>query len=137
MKVQVGGLLGTCLLLVVTANFTGCVHHGTGTASGSPGSGPTAETSLIGNWQFQATSTAAPPFISLSGFVNQQGMIGDSTFTTASLQVQSNGCFANAKVIDFSGFSNAPFAQLTSFPSEGQTVTLGLSQQCTNVSLCG
>ena len=64
-------------------------------------------------------------------------MAGDSTVTTASLQIQSNGCFANTKVLDFEGFTKSPLSQLTSFPSESQVVTLGLSQQCTGVSLCG
>ena len=125
----------TCFLAL---QLLGCSHNGSG--SGGSGTGPSGDTSLIGNWQFEATpsGSGAAPFAVLSGFVNEQGLNGNSTTTTASLQVQSSGCYDSTKVVDFEGFTSSPLVQLTSFPSNSQVVTLGLSQQCSNgVSLCG
>jgi hypothetical protein len=139
MKAGPSWLLRAALICLMLVQLSGCAQHGSGSGSGSGGGGgsTTPDTSLIGNWQFQATSTGNPPFTSLSGFVNEPGIAGDSTLTTASLQIQSNSCFSGTKVVDFEGFTKAPLAQLTSFPSNSQTITLGLSQQCTGVSLCG
>ena len=124
------------LICFIALQLAGCSQNGSG--SGGSGSGPAPDTSLIGNWQFEATSSGTVPFSGLSGFVNEQGIAGDSTSTTASLQVQSTGCFAGTKVIDMEGFTKSPLAQLVSFPTDSQVVTLGLSQQCSNgVSLCG
>jgi len=137
MKSGANWLLQVGLVFVLGLQLIGCSHSGSGSGSGSGGGSSVPDTSLIGNWQFQATSTGTAPFTTLSGFVNEEGIEGDSTVTTASLQVQSNGCFSNAKVLDLEGFTKTPLAQLTSFPLDSQVVTLGLSQQCTNVSLCG
>jgi hypothetical protein len=135
MKSGANLLLRVGLIYVLGLQLLGCAKHGSGTGSGGGSTPP--DTSLIGNWQFQATSTGTAPFTTLSGFINEEGFAGDSTITTASLQVQSNGCFANAKVIDLQGFTKSPLAQFTSFPLDSQVVTMGLSQQCTGVSLCG
>ena len=132
------GWLGVGTFGIAILQMAGCSHGGSGSGSGGGGNGPAPDTSLIGNWQFEASSSSTVPFTNLSGFVNEQGFAGGSTTTTASLQVQSTSCFANTKVIDLEGFTKAPLAQLTSFPADSQVVTLGLSQQCTNgVSLCG
>ena len=128
--------VSTALICFTALQLAGCSHSGSG--SGGSGTGPSPDASLIGNWQFEATSSGTLPFSGLSGFVNEEGFAGNSTTTTASLQVQSTSCFAGTKVIDMEGFSMSPLAQLTSFPSNSQVVTLGLSQQCSNgVSLCG
>jgi hypothetical protein len=134
MKAGANWLLRVELVCFIALQLIGCAQTG----SGSGGGGTTVpDTSLIGNWRFQVTSTGNVPFTTLSGFVNEVGTAGNSTVTTASLQIQSNGCFANTKVLDFEGFTKSPLSQLTSFPAESQVVTLGVSQQCTGVSLCG
>ena len=138
MKAGVSWLARFGLISVIALQTAGCAHSGSGSGGSGGGGGTTpGDTSLIGNWQFDVTSTDNIPFIGLSGFINEQGMQGGSTVTTASLQVQSTSCFANTGVIDLEGFSMSPTAQLTSFPSDSQVVTLGLSQQCTGVQLCG
>jgi hypothetical protein len=139
MKARLYWLLRMELACVIALQFLGCGSKG-GTGSGSTGSLPptTPDTSLTGNWQFQAASTIDAPFTSLSGFVNEEGIAGDATTTTASLQVQSTGCFSGVKVLDFEGFTKSPLVELNSFPSDSQVISFDLNQQCTaGASLCG
>jgi hypothetical protein len=116
-------------------SLIGCGGPGQGTSGGS-GGGPSG-TTLVGNWSFQVNPTGAAPFTYLSGFVNEQAGSGES-YTTASLQVQSNSCFADTKVLDLGGYTQGNLTQLSSFPSYSQTVDFDLSTTCTGgLSLCG
>ncbi len=122
----------------------GCSSSSGGSGTGGTGGGGGTSTpvppavSLTGNYQFQTSSTGVVPFTALSGFVNEETGSTDGSYgLTASLQVQSNACFADIKVLDLGGFTKSPLSQLTAFPYDSQTVTLSLSQNCTGVSLCG
>ena len=127
------------MLLLGVVCFAGCAKSPSSGGSGG-GGGPTPNAvNLTGNWQFQVTSAGNVPLSGMSGFVNEEvGSAGDSSLTTASLQVQSSSCFGNSKVLDLEGFTKDPYSQLTAFPSYAQTLTLNLSQMCTGGdSLCG
>lgn len=125
---------GFCLLAVF---LTSCAKT-SGSNSGGLNTPLPANATLSGNWEFQS-GTKGAPFTILSGYLNEQaGIAGSSHFTEVSLQVQSNSCFSNSKVLDFEGYAQSSTLSLSSFPSYAQVVTLGLSTQCTNgVNLCG
>ena len=137
-----GNLLRIVLVGAIAIEVAGCSSSGSG-SGGSGGGGGTSPpvppaVSLTGNYQFQTSSTSAVPFTELSGFVNEEaGSTNGSYALTASLQVQSNACFADAKVLDLGGYTKSPLSELNAFPYDSQTVTLNLSQNCTGVSLCG
>lgn len=122
------------LLTALVSVSNGCMKPApNGTAPGE------SAVSLTGNWEFQANSTSPVPFAKLTGFLYEDaGSTDDAKVTTASLQVQSGGCFASSHVLDFQGYTKDISAQLTAFPSFSQNVTFGLSTQCTGgLSLCG
>ena len=139
-----GNLRRTVLVCVIAIEAVGCSSSSGGSGSGgSGGGGGTAPpvppaVSLTGNYQFQTSSTGTVPFNTLSGFVNEANASTDGSYAiTASLQVQSDACFAGIKVLDLGGYTKSPLSELTAFPYDSQTVTLNLSQNCTGVSLCG
>jgi hypothetical protein len=138
-KARFGRFLPAALGMVALC-MAGCAPpsgSGGGTGGGGTGGGGTGSTALTGNWSFQVNPTGTAPFTYLSGFVDETSG-GVTPSTTASLQVQSNSCFANTKVLDLAGYTDSNLTQLNSFPSYDQTVSFGLSTQCSaGISLCG
>ncbi len=124
-------LCGACCLI------TGCSPAPTG--GGGPYTPPPNYKYITGNWQFQATPTSGPAaFTSLGGFITEGGgEAGLYDSTTAVLRVQSGGCYSTAVEIPLDGGTEATQVNLTSFPVDGQTLTLTATKDSTATQLSG
>ena len=131
------------ILLFFVASFaflsvTGCMKPTGGGGSGGGGTKPADYVYLTGNWQFDATPTSgAAPFTVLAGFISEQDSSGTNDFTTAALQVQSTTCYSTAVEIPLQGGTEPTLLGLSSFPVDGQTLTLSATKDSTATHLTG
>jgi hypothetical protein len=111
------------------AILIGCSHpggsgSGSGPGNGSGSGGPAVD--VTGNWQIEFTPTHSPaPISSMAGYLTQQGQ-GANQFTTAALQAQTSGCFADAATVPMSGETSGSDVNLASFAIDGQTLSINV-----------
>ena len=117
----------------------GCAQPKSGMGGGGTYTPPPNYKYISGNWQFQASPTSgATPFTSLAGFIAEGGgQAGLSDSTTAALRVQSTSCYSTSVEIPLLGGTGATEVDLTSFPVDGQTLTLMATKDSTSTHLSG
>lgn len=114
-------LLLACLSLVMA----GCAKP-VGGGGGGTYTPPKDYKYVTGNWFFTVTPiTGAAPFDSLSGFIAEgSGQAGLYDSTTAVLRVRSSACYNTAVELPLTGGTSSTQVDLTSFPVDGQVLTL-------------
>ena len=137
---------GCSLLMAAVGLLAGCSGNGTGSgSSGSGGTGGGTTTPppnykyLTGNWEIVATSTAGTaPFSALAGFINEQATEpGVSDVTTAALQVTPTSCYDNATSVPMQGQTEDTAIKLTSFPVNGQVLTIAGTKNAAATTFTG
>jgi hypothetical protein len=113
----------TCLLSILVL-LCGC-GGGPGTSllpsspPSSPPSGPPAPSqSTSVNWQFNTTSTAGMPALTIAGSITQS-----SSSVSGAVHVAGGSCFDQQNVIDLTGTLTDGNLSLTSAPVDGQVIT--------------
>jgi hypothetical protein len=113
-------------LVIGAGVFIGCSRSNNSGSRGGSGSGGGPAVDVTGNWQIQFTPTKSPaPISSLAGFLSEQGQ-GANQFTTAALQAQTSGCFADATTIPMTGETSGSNVNLGSFSIDGQTLSINV-----------
>ena len=131
------------LLSFVVLAVAGCAASTSSGSSGTTTTTPTAPANdpyanMSGNWQISATPTVgSSPFTVLSGYVYEINVNAAAHQTTASLLVQSTGCFSNAGALQLIGNVEEPKVSLASFEINDQVVTLNAQKDEAGETLSG